>query len=246
MESSPNNILWHNIRKSLPKAPHLAKEKITQHLEHIITNTLLAQQSPDEALRALRHLQAAKKHQERKYKEILHQSRTDPLTELYNRRRFLQVTQKYESFRHSDFEDQRAGTDIFAMLDINNFKLVNDTLGHVTADTILRLVANSIKQDFPRDRGHAVCRYGGDEFLIYARIPHEQEDARFASALRHIEDAVQTHLNLGTAYFPLASLGYASAHGQEQLTNHELIELADQDMYRRKQRDKAPLVDISG
>jgi diguanylate cyclase (GGDEF)-like protein len=86
-------------------------------------------------------------------------ARTDPLTGLHNSRSFLELAdlERERVIRHKN-------TFSIAYIDLDNFKKVNDTLGHVTGDRLLRLVAgimlsNSRKIDI-------TARLGGDEFII--------------------------------------------------------------------------------
>ena len=92
---------------------------------------------------------------------------TDALTGLYNRRYLNNFLEKFTSLRKDDTN--------FAVvfIDIDNFKLVNDTLGHVTGDCILKILASKLKLlSRPKD---ILCRYGGEEFIIiFSDIPKEQ------------------------------------------------------------------------
>jgi two-component system chemotaxis response regulator CheY len=96
---------------------------------------------------------------QREKEEARLQATHDALTRLHNRRYFMEVV---------DFElarSKRYGHEIsFAMLDIDNFKAVNDTAGHNAGDIVLMLVADMLMHGL---RGSdLVVRYGGDEFLI--------------------------------------------------------------------------------
>lgn len=94
-------------------------------------------------------------------------SNSDPLTGLLNRRA---VDTRFDELR-------RAGYDSFALIDLDNFKRVNDTYGHDTGDAVLRTVAGALDQC-----GEAVAfRFGGEEFLLLLR--GEQSEQR-AEALR--------------------------------------------------------------
>ena len=77
---------------------------------------------------------------------------TDPLTGLLNRRAFLH--------RAIGREDDQA----LILVDVDHFKLVNDTIGHNGGDEVLRIVARTLRQDLPVDS--LVVRWGGEEFAI--------------------------------------------------------------------------------
>ena len=85
----------------------------------------------------------------------------DPMTQLHNRRYFFESATNLHS---SAARGQITAT--VAVLDIDNFKNVNDTFGHTAGDSVIRAVANILK-DFTRDTD-VICRYGGEEFVIFA------------------------------------------------------------------------------
>jgi two-component system, cell cycle response regulator len=86
----------------------------------------------------------------------------DPLTRTYNRR-FLTTHLRSELA----FAGRQGMSIALLMVDIDHFKLVNDTYGHARGDLVLQLVANAIARLLrPYD---ALCRYGGEEFVVVAR-----------------------------------------------------------------------------
>lgn len=96
---------------------------------------------------------------------VRHESLTDPLTSLSNRKYFDQALAK--AILESDGELS------LAMIDIDHFKAFNDTFGHLTGDQILRLVAQCIKQNVKGQDTSA--RYGGEEFAVilpHTTLPH--------------------------------------------------------------------------
>jgi diguanylate cyclase (GGDEF)-like protein len=99
------------------------------------------------------------------------QARVDPLTEVANRRHFFEVA-------HAELERCRRYNRHFtvAYLDLDNFKTVNDTLGHKTGDALLKAVSATIKNNTRST--DTVARLGGDEFALI--LPEtEAEAARF-------------------------------------------------------------------
>lgn len=102
----------------------------------------------------------------------------DPLTELYNRRYIMQAINR--EARRADRQDQKLA---LLMIDINDFKSVNDTLGHLIGDRILREVAVLLQHNFRAT--DIVSRYGGDEFLILLVDAEEQEATRAIERLRY-------------------------------------------------------------
>ncbi len=93
--------------------------------------------------------------------EIEFRAMRDPLTFLYNQRSFWELL-NYEIERADRFGRKLA----LIMLDLDNFKLINDTYGHVFGDNVLKEVARVITEN--KKRADVAARYGGDEFAIIA------------------------------------------------------------------------------
>lgn len=85
-------------------------------------------------------------------------SRVDSLTGLYNRRYLDEIVKQLEAG-----DDLPAGSSLI-MIDLDNFKFINDSYGHLIGDIILTSVASKIKKRIRRS--DIACRYGGDEFLV--------------------------------------------------------------------------------
>lgn len=101
-------------------------------------------------------------------------ARRDPLTGLANRRAL------------TDWHSARpAGPMVMVMADLDDFKEVNDTYGHLTGDEVLVRVADYLRSRFP---GMVICRYGGDEFVL-ADDSQGVDAAALATAVeRAVED----------------------------------------------------------
>jgi diguanylate cyclase (GGDEF)-like protein len=150
-------------------------------------------------------------------------SSTDPLTGLRNRRGF------YRSASRLLTADPRALSLSVLMVDLDNFKRINDTYGHATGDRILVAVADSLRRI--SDGGTVIARVGGEEFLVADTIA--------------TQDALQTAevMRLAIAATPwtvTASLGVSSVRlspENESLNRHvieRLVEAADAAMYEAK------------
>lgn len=134
------------------------------------------------------------------------------------------------------------------MIDIDNFKSVNDTHGHMIGDKVLQTVAQLLAQGLrPMD---TIARYGGEEFGVV--LPNSRPAFAMKTAERLREDVAQTPIVLDaqTVLQITVSIGGASAAPWQRTTAGELIEMADRELYRAKRegRDRtafAPSPEIS-
>lgn len=148
-------------------------------------------------------------------------ARHDPLTGLANR---LYLQEQFEHFlqRHAHFA--------VLFLDLDNFKLINDTDGHPVGDELLRVVARRLQAAISNE--HVLVRLGGDEFLIL--MPDATTPARIEEcAQRLVTSVCVPYLINGNQYAVSASIGIAlfPEHGSTQL---QLIKHADIAMYQAK------------
>ncbi len=121
-------------------------------------------------------------------------------------------------------------------VDLDRFKIINDSLGHEAGDEVLRTVAARLTG--AARRGDLVCRLAGDEFVVISEGVAEPADAvgvgeRFVAELsRLITTGRGREVSLG------ASVGIAYTHGGATPTPEEMIRDADMAMYRAKQRGR--------
>ena len=155
-------------------------------------------------------------------------SETDSLTGLANHRKiheFLTLVQA---------RAERYGTHFsLAMLDIDDFKLLNDTYGHQTGDLVLRQVAGLLKEQ--TRASDVVGRYGGDEFMLILPETTPVEAAALAEKLR--ATLAETHCATpGGEKIPIrVSIGIA-AYPQDGHDTNELVAMADTNLYVSKRR----------
>ena len=117
-------------------------------------------------------------------RDMAQQARTDPLTGLLNRRAFLEEMERHAARQDRDNEP---ATLMFA--DLDNFKPVNDLMGHETGDNVLRCIGMLLRKTFrPTD---LIARLGGDEFAIWLNGADHMTAAERAEYLR---DAVPREL----------------------------------------------------
>jgi diguanylate cyclase (GGDEF)-like protein len=159
--------------------------------------------------------------------KLVHQAFHDSLTGLANRALFR------DRVEHALARTARGERIAIVFLDLDNFKTVNDTLGHVEGDRLLETIATRLTR---ASRGcDTVARIGGDEFaLLLEGLQHEDDVLivvdRIAEAMR-IPVALQ-----GREVFAAASIGVAHARSGDSVD--ELLRNADVAMYRAKDDGK--------
>ncbi len=166
------------------------------------------------------------------HETVQRQAVTDELTGLFNHRRFQEVmTQEVERAK-------RYGQEMgLIMLDIDNFKRVNDTYGHLQGDMVLREVAHVLRQSSREIDEPA--RYGGEEMAVALPQTDMEGAYRFAERVRRRIEALDLALLDGdgvlkvTASFGVASLGTSGGDGKDAL-----VAAADAALYRAKRSGK--------
>jgi diguanylate cyclase (GGDEF)-like protein len=160
-------------------------------------------------------------------KMIEHTAYIDPLTGLANRRLF---NQRFSATLARSRQEQSSCA--LLLIDLDRFKLVNDTLGHVAGDRLLVVVGDRIRAFamVPED----TARLGGDEFAIILRNDAANEIEARALVAR-LERAIRRPVfHNGHAIIPGASIGVAFLT-EETARASDLLEHADRDMYRVKE-----------
>ncbi|HEV7586633.1 MAG TPA: EAL domain-containing protein [Longimicrobium sp.] len=156
---------------------------------------------------------------------LLHDAVHDALTGLANRHLFMQRLGE-SLFRFN----QGGGQFAVLFLDLDRFKVVNDSLGHHVGDELLVAVARRLQESVRA--GDTVARFGGDEFAILLR---ELEDTTDATAIAtRVADAVAAPVNLsGYEVFTSVSIGIALASNGYERPEY-LLRGADMAMYQAK------------
>ena len=165
------------------------------------------------------------------YRHTLEQSLIDPLTGIYNHRHFKRLLGVEISRAH-----RHSRTLALLMIDVDNFKKVNDTLGHPIGDRVLcgisRILATGLRST------DVLARYGGEEFAVILQETDHESARRVAEKLcREVAEKasfpdgrggqVRATISLGVAFFPLDA-------GNED----DLVYRADQALYRAKTSGK--------
>ena len=160
------------------------------------------------------------------YEKILTLTYFDPLTGAYNRAKFQEMQKRWG---HKTLKRKQANTTVVAMIDLNHFKELNDTLGHAAGDQALHDIVvrlnNLIRDD------DMLFRMGGDEFLIVLR--HLNQENAKAAKIR-LEANLETLLKDETLPCTFA-YGLAKGSLSDMKT---LTERADKRMYQHKKKHK--------
>jgi len=162
--------------------------------------------------------------------QLAHQAFHDPVTSLANRALFVDRVQ------HALMRAQRGSASVGVMfIDLDDFKTVNDSLGHAAGDVVLQEVGRRLTTAVrPTD---TVARFGGDEFsVLLDGVEDSPEAADVAERiLRALEQAVDVD---GKEVFPRASVGICLADDGASADAEELLRNADVAMYRAKRDSK--------
>lgn len=162
---------------------------------------------------------------------------TDPLTGLRNRRYVAQQLPGDLDYYDRQLASARAGSEavVFAMLDLDHFKQVNDRHGHAAGDHVLREVARRL-QDLVRS-GDYVIRWGGEEFLLVFRPMPAGQVPQLGARLQAAISARPFDLGEGRSASLTVSVGlaeYSAFRRDRPLGWEALVELADQALYHVK------------
>ncbi len=166
------------------------------------------------------------------FKKLENLSNKDELTGLFNRRYFLKILQK-ELERAKRYKRKLS----CIMIDIDNFKIINDSHGHPYGDFILKKISNIFETNCRET--DIICRYGGDEFFIILIETSLKRAIAVAEKIRkHIKghgfnnDNISKHITI--------SLGISSYPEDSIENKKEIMKIADDRLYKAKEsgRDK--------
>lgn len=154
-----------------------------------------------------------------------HRLNRDPLTGLQNRK-------EVEAEVNALIEEGASGT--MMMIDLDNFKLINDVHGHIAGDQVLTDFADILRKNFRES--DLLCRFGGDEFVVFANGLNSREEIK-NRALDCIFDLDRRIKELKIAVNSSVSLGIAQTP-QDGRSFNRLYYCADKALYHVKQNGK--------
>jgi diguanylate cyclase (GGDEF)-like protein/PAS domain S-box-containing protein len=160
----------------------------------------------------------------------------DPLTGMPNRRWFT------DAVRQALGRAARAGRLVgLAVIDVDDFKDVNDSFGHPAGDQLLVALAERMSKTLRP--GDSVARLGGDEFVILAEDLHDEDDV--LTVARRVVDAASGRYDLGPELRTVVTLSVGASTGGRSVDADALFSQADAALYEAKRagRDRISLFD---
>jgi diguanylate cyclase (GGDEF)-like protein len=163
-------------------------------------------------------------------KDLEYYASRDPLTDLYNQRTFRELL-AYEVDR-AQRNNYRFG---LLVVDLDNFKTINDTYGHNFGDRFLTLFADALRGALRQ--GDVLARYGGDEFVIMLPETGAEQTEATADSVLAAADSVVLEAPDGTTARATASIGVA-IYPDHAADANDVFMFADNMMYRAKSDGK--------
>ena len=178
---------------------------------------------------------------EEQYQRSIYESATrDGLTRLFNKKYFVDMLRKEFAYcvrHHVPLS--------VVMFDVDHFKQVNDTYGHLAGDYVLARIAQRVNDTIRTE--DLLARYGGEEFALLLRESAEEQAIKCAERCRRAVDGGDV-LFSGVPIRSTISLGIATLNDGQHTTPEELLNSADQYLYRAKRagRNRVDCRAISG
>ena len=169
-------------------------------------------------------------HKERADRETYELATTDPLTGVYNRRTFKELAEPQLS------RSRRAHMPVsLLMLDLDHFKRINDTYGHLGGDDILKAFAEVIRNLLRKE--DLLARYGGEEFVVLLPGSDQEAAAALADRIRDQVSARPMDAN-GHRARVTVSIGAASEGGDTLPSLEAMLGRADEALYQAKREGR--------
>lgn len=168
-----------------------------------------------------------------KYNILQQRAITDHVTGLYNRQHFNELLERFWTASKKDSQSLS-----LLLLDVDFFKSVNDTYGHLAGDKCLKKIAETIQLSLPH-RNAAAARFGGDEFAVI--LPDCSGNACQLLAMRikrHISQLRCDELNYRNEALFTVSIGLATTGNGQFDSADSLLDAADKLLYQAKSQGR--------
>ncbi|MDA2944987.1 MAG: EAL domain-containing protein [Actinomycetota bacterium] len=193
---------------------------------YVTARTRVAVSEDDGVMLAINHIEDVTE-QRRSAEQLTHAARHDELTGLANRSYLMQVLAQR-------LTGAQPGSVGLLFIDLDHFKVVNDSLGHALGDDLLRQVAERLAGAVRE--GDLLGRFGGDEFVVVLDGRGGPVDA--AVAADRLRTAVHPPVDVdGHEFFVTVSVGWSTNH-DAGMSPDEMLRDADAAMYRAKSRGR--------
>lgn len=160
--------------------------------------------------------------------ELENKSHLDPMTKLYHK---ISAQNQISVYLANKAPDTLAALFI---VDIDNFKIINDTMGHFVGDHVIRFIAEEMKKIFRST--DVISRFGGDEYMILMKDIYAESLVIEKAALLHKSIANAFHLDR-EGYQVTVSIGIAMVE-EALMTYQQLFQWADKALYSAKNKGK--------
>ena len=162
-----------------------------------------------------------------KQAELILLAATDPMTKLYNRRYFDEISQNVIALSERKKENIS-----IVILDIDLFKDVNDTYGHQFGDEVIVTLSKLLLES--QRKSDIVCRYGGEEFVILLPNTPLQNATNIAQKIRKLVESLSITLPSGADFKFTISLGVAQIDVENEENIESALKRADEALYKAK------------
>jgi diguanylate cyclase (GGDEF)-like protein len=181
--------------------------------------------------------------------ELKHLAECDGLTGIYNRRFFneyfeIEVKRAKSFIEHKAKLDPNQGNDMnfgLAIIDIDQFKPINDTYGHPAGDSVLKQITDIMKENmFTRD---VLCRYGGDEFvMLLTKTSHDGILQAAEKIRKEIEEHVFVIDENRKSKHVTISVGLVNFNEVPDKKSEDILKIADERLLEAKRRGRNRVV----
>ena len=163
------------------------------------------------------------------FKEVYYLANHDTLTDTMNRRSFIRLSeQRLKSKKYKEA--------CFLMLDIDFFKKLNDNYGHHAGDIVLKKFSDIVKENLRSE--DLFCRHGGEEFVVLLSNVDKEEALMIAERIRAQLSETFIHIEQENPIKITVSMGVTHTYLPSRLELQQLINIADQALYRAKDRGR--------
>ena len=164
-------------------------------------------------------------------KELCLLSMVDSMTKLYNRRYLSKVSEQVISLARREQQELS-----IIMIDIDNFKNINDTYGHQVGDDVIVAVGNVLMST--ERKSDIICRYGGEEFVILLPSTSLKNAQLVAENIRKKIECLDIEHFLDKNLMFTISLGISTVYLEEEKTIEVSLKRADDALYHAKKNGK--------